>query len=105
MKQSFQDIARHPEAQVDRVEESVHSVSLWLERIRHEWLLVFDGADHKPDEIARFLPPGGRGNIIVTSRNLTMQRLSPKACMEVIDMEEEDACFVASQVCFPRRDR
>jgi tetratricopeptide (TPR) repeat protein len=40
----------------------------WLERTEKKWLLVFDNAEHE-DELKEFMPRGGIGNIIITSRN------------------------------------
>jgi hypothetical protein len=44
---------------------SVHAV---LAASPDEWLLVFDNAPARP-AVARFLPPAGRGRVMVTSRN------------------------------------
>ncbi|MCX6647089.1 MAG: FxSxx-COOH system tetratricopeptide repeat protein [bacterium] len=40
----------------------------WLERTEKKWLLVFDNAEHE-DELKEYMPRGGIGNIIITSRN------------------------------------
>src|SRR5436190_24028807 len=84
-KQSFQDIALEPEAQAAGVKESVDDVYRWLSRVEHEWLLVFDGADHEPNAVVQFLLPSKQGNVLITSRNPDMQILSPGGCMEVVD--------------------
>jgi hypothetical protein len=71
--QSFRDIAAgDPEAKASGVERSVESVLQWISRIQHEWLLVFDNADGEPDVVAKFIPPGNRGNLLITSRNPDM---------------------------------
>ncbi|MGV9871564.1 FxSxx-COOH system tetratricopeptide repeat protein [Streptomyces cellulosae] len=47
-------------------QETVHRLSRGLPTKR--WILVFDNAD-SPEQLARYLPNGGGGHILVTSRN------------------------------------
>ena len=72
---------------------SVESVLQWISCIEEEWLLVFDNADNPPPEVvARFMPSGNRGNILITSRNPSMGRLvSSENIIEINEMEESDA--------------
>ncbi|KAF8156899.1 hypothetical protein B0H34DRAFT_658284 [Crassisporium funariophilum] len=44
--------------------------------LEDEWLLVFDNADGGPEVVEMFLPPGNKGNILITSRNLALQRIT-----------------------------
>ena len=55
--------------------------------------MVFDNADVlSPAELEEYFPPGQRGNILITSRNSTMQCLiSPENSLEVTEMEESEA--------------
>ena len=47
---------------------SVESALQWMSHLSEEWLVVFDNADNPPSEvIAKFIPPGNRGNILITS--------------------------------------
>jgi tetratricopeptide (TPR) repeat protein len=46
---------------------AVTAVREWLER-NHDWLLVFDGAACSAD-LDRYLPMGGTGHVLITSRN------------------------------------
>ncbi|KAF8805858.1 hypothetical protein BYT27DRAFT_7028123, partial [Phlegmacium glaucopus] len=57
------------------------------------WLIVFDNADDPPPEVvAEFIPPGNRGNILITSRNQSMGRIvSSENKIEIKEMEESDA--------------
>src|ERR1700731_4476948 len=64
----------------------------WLSEMDSNWLLIFDNADGKPSMISKSLPPGDRGNVLITSRNPDMKRnVSPRAWIEVENLEEEDA--------------
>ena len=100
--QSFRDIAAgDPEAQVSGVEKSPESVLQWISRIRHKWLLVFDNADGEPDIVAKFIPPGNQGNLLITSRNPDMRRNVPSGAWVIVDeMEEEDAISLLLRAAF-----
>ena len=80
-------------AQASGVDDSVESVLQWISCIEEEWLIVFDNADNpSPDVVARFIPSGNRGNILITSRNPSMGRLvSSENIFEINEMEELDA--------------
>jgi hypothetical protein len=49
-------------------QDSVASVHALLAASAGDWLLMFDNAPDRP-ALARFLPPAGRGRVLVTSRN------------------------------------
>ena len=72
---------------------SVQSVLQWISNIQEEWLIVFDNADLPPETVARFFPPGNRGNILITSRNRSMERIVMvlENSIEINGMEELDA--------------
>ena len=89
---SMRDIANDPEARASGVECSAKSVLQWLSQIEHDWLLVFDNASGADDGVAEYIPHGNRGNILFSSRNRGLARyVLGEACIEVGDMEEEDA--------------
>ena len=54
---------------------SAESALRWISGIQEDWLIVFDNADLPPDVVAKFIPPGNRGNILITSRNQSMRRI------------------------------
>src|ERR1700728_4611 len=88
---SFQAIAGYPEASTSGVKD-VASVIHWLSELDSNWLLIFDNADGKPSKVSKYLPPGDRGNVLITSRNPGMKHnVSDGAWIEVEDMEEQDA--------------
>ena len=93
MEQSFKAIAGESVAQAAGVEASAISVKRWLSCIDQEWLLIFDNADGDPNHVGKYIPPGTRGNILLTSRNPMMDHHvpSPNARVEVDAMDEEDA--------------
>src|SRR3984893_19134796 len=91
VKFSYQTIAGSPEATASGVKD-MPSVIHWLAQMGSNWLLIFDNADGKPSMVSKYLPPGDRGNVLITSRNPGMkQNVSDGAWIEVDDMVEEDA--------------
>ena len=74
-------------------QNSVDSVLQWISFLQEEWLIVFDNADVPPPEVVeKFIPPGNRGNILITSRNRYMGRIvSSGNRIEIKEMEEADA--------------
>ena len=54
---------------------------------------MFDNADVPPPaEVGKFIPPGNRGNILITSRNRSMGRIvSFENIIEITEMGEADA--------------
>src|ERR1700760_2494602 len=59
---------------------------------KSDWLLVYDNADGGYQVTERFLPPGNKGNILITSRNKTFGRITTSEnSLEVDNMGEEEA--------------
>src|ERR1700759_3207902 len=59
---------------------------------KSNWLLVYDNADGGYQVMERFLPPGNKGNILITSRNKAFGRLTTSEnLLEVDKMEEGEA--------------
>ena len=90
---SLKGISSIPAAQASCLDGSAESVLGWISGIQEEWLIVFDNADDlPPDVVAKFIPPGNRGNILITSRNRSMGRLIGfENVIEISEMEEADA--------------
>ena len=78
--------------QTSGISGSVESVLQWISHIQGEWLIVFDNADDvSPELVARFIPAGNRGNILITSRNRSMGRIIGfENLIEITEMEEQD---------------
>ena len=76
-----------------QLDGSVESVLQWMSGIQEEWLIVFDNADVPPVYVVeKFIPPGSRGNVLITSRNRSMGRIvSSENIIEINEMEEADA--------------
>jgi len=89
---SLKGISNTSAAQDFGVDGSVGSVLQWIS-FQEEWLIVFDNADNpSPEVVAKFIPPGNRGNILITSRNRFMGRVvSFENGIEINEMEEPDA--------------
>jgi hypothetical protein len=91
---SLKGISSMSTAQDFGVDGSVQSVLHWISSIQEEWLIVFDNADDLSAEaVAKFFPPGNRGNILITSRNQSMGRVVTllENSIEINEMEELDA--------------
>ena len=50
-------------------EKSVEGIKRWFSNHTRPWLLIFDNADDPQLDIARFFPTGGRGAVLITTRN------------------------------------
>ena len=89
---SLRGISSISAAQASCLDDSVESVLHWMSSIQGEWLIVFDNASPPVDVVERFIPPGNRGNILITSRNQFMGRvISFENIIETNEMEEADA--------------
>src|ERR1700692_1603521 len=89
---ALRDIATEPDARAAGVEKTAKSVIQWLSRIEHDWFIVFDNATGDNRGLVQYLPQGDRGNILFTSRNLSLARhVSQEARIELGDMDEDDA--------------
>jgi hypothetical protein len=75
---------------------SPESALHWVGSLKENFVMVFDNADVlSPPELEAYFPPGQRGNILITSRNSTMQCLvSPENSLEVTEMEESEAVLL-----------
>ena len=93
MEISIRGVSSLPAAKQSGVDGSVESVLQWMSFLQEDWLIVFDNADAPPPEVVeKFIPPGNRGNILITSRNRSMGRIvSSENRIEIKEMNEEDA--------------
>jgi tetratricopeptide (TPR) repeat protein len=93
MEASISSIGADEDARSAGVESSSSAILRWLGRREDNWLIIFDGADVGYEVVEGFMPPGKQGNILISSRNATMNRLSssPSAYMEVIELNEDAA--------------
>ena len=69
--------------------QSVGSVLQWISE-RTNWLMVYDGADGHYQTVEKYLPPGNGGNVLITSRNVGLQRIT-LVSLQILDMAEEEA--------------
>jgi hypothetical protein len=72
IKFSYQTIAGYPEATASGVKD-MPSVIHWLSEMDSNWLLIFDNADGMPSMVSKYLLPGNRGNVLITSLNPRMK--------------------------------
>ena len=97
---SLKGVSNIPAARAFGVNASVESALWWISHIQKEWLIVFDNADDpSPEMVAKFIPRGNRGNILITSRNRSMGRIIGfKDAIEITEMEEPDAITLLLRV-------
>jgi tetratricopeptide (TPR) repeat protein len=103
MIMSFKGISSMPAAQASGVDGSVESALQWMSFLPGEWLVIFDNADNPPPEVVvKFIPPGNRGNILITSRNQSIGlRIIPfENRIEINEMEESDAVTLLLKASF-----
>ena len=75
---------------------SPESALYWIGSLKENFAMVFNNADVlSPAELEAYFPPGQRGNILITSRNSTMQCLVlPENSLEVTETEESEAILL-----------
>ena len=97
---SLKGICCIPAAQGSVMDGSAESALRWISQIQEEWLIVFDNADNpSPGVVAKFIPPGNKGNILITSRNKSMGRvIGFENSIEITEMEESDAITLLLRV-------
>src|SRR6266550_5522387 len=69
--------------------QSAGAVLKWISQ-GSKWLMVYDGADGHYSVVEKFLPPGNGGNIMITSRNVGLKRLTQDS-VNVLDMTDDEA--------------
>jgi tetratricopeptide (TPR) repeat protein len=88
-------LCSHADAKAAGISVSSKSALIWIASLQSEWLLVFDNADGAPEVVEKFVPSGSNGNILITSRNRSLGRVtSYDNCLEIDQMTEEDALFL-----------
>ncbi|KAF8723801.1 hypothetical protein AX14_009173 [Amanita brunnescens Koide BX004] len=69
---------------------SAESALQWISH-RANWLIVYDSADGHYSVLEKFLPPGNGGNVLITSRNPALKRITlNQNSVEVLEMTDED---------------
>ena len=75
-----------PEKDVREQEVVVTAVREWLEK--HEgWLLILDNAC-EPQDLLKYIPHGGKGHVILTSRNSNWTTLAKSLAVQVFERAE-----------------
>lgn len=63
----------------------------WLSNCQKSWLLVIDNADKRNMDVSKYFPAGGRGHIILTTRNPNNVVHATIGEANFREMDEEDA--------------
>ena len=73
---------------------SATSALQWISK-RTNWLIVYDSADGHYSVVEKFLPPGNGGNVLITSRNPALKRITlDQNSLEVLDMINEEGILL-----------
>ena len=86
MEQRLQDLCK-----VCELKEDVELIKRWLSNLEKPWLLIFDNADDPSLDVSQYFPTGGRGSILVTTRNPECKIHATVGSSEFHQMELEDA--------------
>ena len=74
---------------------SAASTLKWISK-KPNWLMIYDNADNGCHVVERFLPPGNGGNVLITSWNRELIRITENM-VEVLEMQEEEALSLLSK--------
>src|SRR6266550_289542 len=93
----LKQIAEAYNASPGEAKASTRPILQWISN-RAKWLIVYDGADGHYSVVEKYLPPGKGGNILITSRNAELKRVTlNKNSMEVLDMGNEEGVSLLLQ--------
>ena len=85
-------LCSHPEAKATGDSVSSKSALIWIASLQGDWPLVFDNADGAPEVVEKFIPSGSQGNILITSRNRSLGRVTTyENSHETDQMAEKEA--------------
>ncbi|PFH44942.1 hypothetical protein AMATHDRAFT_184845 [Amanita thiersii Skay4041] len=70
---------------------SIHQILQTISKMTETWFMIYDNADGPPSVIQKHLPKGNKGNIIITSRNGALMRLTSNCGTQVIQMKLDEA--------------
>ena len=79
----------HAQNAPSEAKQSAGTALKWISQ-RSNWLMVYDGADGHYSVVEKFLPPGNGGNIMITSRNVGLKRLTLDS-LHVLEMADDEA--------------
>lgn len=82
------------------LEPDVGKVRRELTNTSHTWLLVFDNADDPKVSLTGYFPTGGRGDVIITSRNPDCQQYSTVGHEEIGRMARDEALSLLTKTAY-----
>ncbi|KAI9840817.1 MAG: hypothetical protein M1837_001290 [Sclerophora amabilis] len=92
IQQSLFDVAREL-----CLEEDVYSVKRHLSQVAENWLLIIDNADDPSLGLSKYLPTGGKGSILITSRSPELLLHATVGSSEVGLLSPEDGVNLLSK--------
>jgi tetratricopeptide (TPR) repeat protein len=91
-------------ASVLGLQQNTESVRRELANTTHTWLMVFDNADNPKVSLTGYFPTGGRGDVIVTSRNPACHQYSTVGSEEIGRMAHDEAHVLLSKTAYGQVD-
>ena len=76
----------------------------WLGQCTQSWLLVIDNADDPELDITKYLPSGGSGHILVTTRNPRLSIYATAGNIRFSGMDPEEGVKLLLRTAFPVDD-
>lgn len=98
-------MARSLGANCQTVEEAKSFLITPIKRLFGDWLLVLDNGDDPKLDFAPFLPLCEHGFVVITTRNPSLEALSPPSHVKVDILSETEAIAVLKNAIFPPKSQ
>jgi hypothetical protein len=69
--------------------------------ISKDWFIIFDNADDPEVDISQFIPQCDHGNILITSRDPSLESLAPQSSLALDTMDHDEAVEALIACVFP----
>ncbi|PFH48137.1 hypothetical protein AMATHDRAFT_6077 [Amanita thiersii Skay4041] len=91
---SFKAIVKSTDILVGNSGSSAQQILQEIGKMKKAWFMIYDNADGPPSLVQKYLPQGNKGNIIITSRNGALKRLTSNCGTEVTQMRDDEAVLL-----------
>lgn len=73
----------------------------WLGTRPEPWLLVLDNADNTDMDMSQYIPAGGNGHILITTKNPSLTELATAGQLRFRGMDPEEAITLLLKAAYP----